>query len=103
MFFLIDGDTVIASSDLKNDLENIKLNDMFIVQDNNIPADDLNYYDIFYKDEKIVKGDTRKTVVIHTQPIINKNLLLKKQVQAMNDNQVFLEDCIIELAQEVYK
>lgn len=32
-----------------------------------------------------------------------ENRILKTQVQAMTENQTFLEDCIVELAQEVYK
>lgn len=32
-----------------------------------------------------------------------ENKILRIQVQAMTENQTFLEDCIIELAQEVYK
>jgi len=35
--------------------------------------------------------------------IQEENAMLKLQVSAMNTNQTFLEDCIIELAQEVYK
>lgn len=38
-----------------------------------------------------------------TEILQEENKILKIQIQAMNSNQMFLEDCIIELAQEIYK
>lgn len=60
-----------------------------------------------------VKDNKKYIVKMIYEPIIipkttleivqEENTILKKQIQAMTENQTFLENCIIELAQEIYK
>lgn len=107
----IDSQGFYLEPDMKNEEE---LTEFDITTPVN--TDETNtFYKPKWDDEKWIEGWTQEEIdewkAQNNQPSIpselevlkEENKMLKTQVQAMTENQTFLEDCIVELAQEVYK
>jgi len=111
MFVVIENNSIVAYSSYCDRLSNFNTDKII---ETKFTQEEVDKFGIELNAEgKIVLGTSeiikcKDTIVNDEIPMTLKELeeenkRLKTQVSAMNDNQTFLEDCIIELAQEVCK